>query len=131
MKLIIAGSRTVFPGIKDIDAAGDQLLFVLDDVTEVFSGGAMGADDAGERWAAHRGIKVVPFLPDYDRHGKYWGPKRRNREMAHFADLALVFWDGHSSGSADMVTRMAARDKPVRVIPMKPYGLGIPKRPRP
>lgn len=120
MRLIIAGSRTVAPAPAAIDAAFDDFLFVLGDVSEVISGGARGADAAGEAWAAARGIAVrrdpVSEM-DYERFGKYLAPKMRNRRMAERADAALVFWDGTSGGSADMVTRMVARGKPVRVIP--------------
>ncbi len=54
---------------------------------------------------------------DIDRWGKYVGPRMRNRRLAERGDAALIFWDGVSGGSADMCTRMVARDKPVRVIP--------------
>jgi hypothetical protein len=119
MRLIIAGSRTVHPTPAQIDAVFDDLLFVKDDVTEVVSGKCpRGADLAGEAWAKLNGIPIAPFPADWDKHGKAAG-KLRNREMAIVADMAIVFWDGMSSGSCDMVTRMVVRDKPVRVVPMK------------
>ena len=83
------------------------------------SGGAKGADDAGEDWAIANEIPVKLFPADWNAHGKAAG-KLRNRAMADYADAALVFWDGMSSGSCDMVTRMVVRGKPVRVIPMRP-----------
>lgn len=118
MRLIIAGSRTVYPSIEQIDAEFDDFLFVLQDVAEVVSGTASGADDAGESWAATKSIPVRRFPANWDKYGKAAG-KFRNREMADYADMALVFWDGMSSGAADMATRMLARDKPVRVVPCK------------
>lgn len=118
MKLIIAGSRSVHPSPEQIDAAMDDLLFVKPDIREVVSGGARGADEAGEEWAAINQIDVRRFGADWTTHGKGAG-KLRNRAMAEYADAALVFWDGMSSGSCDMVTRMVARGKPVRVVPMR------------
>lgn len=121
MKLIIAGSRTAHPGIADIDRAvidWQSTPFGLDVILEVVSGTSDGADSAGEEWALYRGLKLTEFPADWDKHGKVAG-KLRNRQMADYADAALVFWDGMSSGSCDMVTRMVARGKPVRVVPMK------------
>lgn len=126
MILLIAGSRTVCPPPSVIDSAGDGLLFVLDEVHEVVSGGAKGADMAGERWAEERGIPVRRFLPDYDRLGGYYAPKMRNREMARFLDgpsgtgRAIILWDGLSGGAADMAIRLLARDIPTRVVPVDP-----------
>lgn len=118
MKLIIAGSRSVHPSPEQIDAAMDDLLFVKPDIREVVSGTADGADRAGEAWAAINSIQVRTFPANWDQHGKVAG-KLRNRAMAEYADAALVFWDGMSSGSCDMVTRMVARGKPVRGVPMR------------
>jgi hypothetical protein len=120
MRLIIAGSRTVHPTIADIDAAFDPsgLLFARVDVEEIISGCAPGADKAGERWAEHYKIPIKRMPANWDRDGRTAG-KLRNRDMAIYGDMAIVFWDGMSSGSTDMVARMVARDKPVRVIPMK------------
>ena len=126
MILLIAGSRTVFPPPEVIDAAGDGLLFVLDEVTEVVSGGAKGADLAGERWAHRRGIPVRRFLPDYANLGGYFAPKMRNREMARYLDgpsgagRAIILWDGLSGGAADMAIRLLAREIPTRVVHVDP-----------
>lgn len=111
--MVIAGSRTVSPTIEDIDAA----------LTEVICGDAAGADTCGALWARSRGIPLhhEPVTQDdYAQHGRYMGPKMRNRRMAERGDALLAFWDGTSGGTADMVTRMVARDKPVRVVPYKP-----------
>jgi hypothetical protein len=125
-KLVIAGSRSVSPTPEEIDQAFRRidpsgLLFSPGDVTEVISGCATGADRAGEAWASVRGIAVhrEPVTDeDYKRFGKFVAPRMRNRRMAERGDMAIIFWDGLSGGSADMCTRMVARDKPVRVIPM-------------
>lgn len=123
--VIIAGSRTVSPTVEEIDAAivkldPGGLLWVPADWTEIVCGMAPGADLAGKAWAEARG-KVVHRDPitteDIRVHGKYVGPRMRNRRLAERGDAALVFWDGISGGSADLVARMVARDKPVRVIP--------------
>lgn len=125
MKLIIAGSRTVFPSVDEITVAIERtempsLICPLDQITEVICGCANGADMAGSAWARARGIPVhyEPISDELIRiHGKYLAPKMRNRLMAERGDMAAIFWDGTSSGSADMACRMVARGKFVRVIP--------------
>lgn len=121
MRLIIAGSRTVWPTVDEINYAistgfgASALLRVI----EIVSGQCPnGADRCGEIWADESGVPVALFPADWASNGKVAG-KLRNRAMAEYADAALVFWDGMSSGSADMVCRMVARGKPVHVVPIK------------
>lgn len=123
--VIIAGSRTVWPTVDEIDSAiakldPSGLLWVPADWTEIVCGMAPGADLAGKAWAEARG-KAVHREPittaDIDVHGKYVGPRMRNRRMGERADAAILFWDGVSGGTADMAIRMLARHKPVEVIP--------------
>lgn len=105
----------MYPELDQIDAVFDDFLFVKQDVTEVVSGGARGADDAGEGWAAVNGVLVKRFPADWDQYGKGAG-HRRNEKMARYADMAIVFWKNNSSGSANMTTWMVALGKPVRVV---------------
>jgi hypothetical protein len=115
VKLIIAGSRDWDLTPEEIDAQFDDLLFVKADVEEVVSGGARGADDGGEAWAAINGVAVKRFPARWNKEGRAAGI-RRNQLMAKYADAAIVFWRGQSSGSANMIANMVARDKPVRVV---------------
>lgn len=92
-------------------------------IIEVICGCAPGADLAGERWAKAVGVPVhhEPITKeDVQRWGKYLAPKMRNRRMAERGDLAIVFWDGKSSGSPDLVARMVGRGKVVSVVPTRP-----------
>lgn len=116
VRLLIAGSRGVSPSPQQIDEQLRKLLPV--EVTELVSGGARGADEAGEVWAHENAIPITRFPADWDRYGKGAG-HRRNREMAQYADVALVFWKDNSPGTANMVTWMTAYDKIVRVVRCK------------
>lgn len=107
MKWIIAGSRT----FDDFD----RLCRVMDGfrhgpfpVTEVVCGGAKGADILGERWAVGRSVPVRHFIPQWKTHGKRAG-FLRNQEMADYADKLVVFWDGESHGTKDMIRRAAGK----------------------
>jgi len=143
MRLIIAGSRTVSPTIEDIDREARELLLDLLAVdsdkpveftahfTEVICGDASGADSAGAHWARHHGIPLhhEPITrEDMAVHGKYLGPKMRNRRMAERGTHLLAFWDGKSGGTADMVCRMVAREKMARVVPFKAAERRAPTR---
>ncbi len=131
--LLIAGSRTVLPPPEAIDGWLDGWL--PEDVDLLISGGALGADLAGEVWAEGRGITVKRIRPDYDSLGGYFAPKMRNREMAREieakAGRALILWDGLSGGAADMATRLLARAVPTRVVHVDPrqYPAGPPPPP--
>lgn len=139
VKLIIAGSRTVDPSVEDVEAAVRRLPIwgeipgsrdgprltdeqISAGISLVISGDARGGDAAGDRWARSRSIEVhhEPITEeDVRRYGKYVAPKHRNMRMAERGDLALVFWNGISNGTTDLVTRMVLRGKPVEVVPTK------------
>jgi len=113
MKLIIAGSRTIF----DYNALCnffDSLKFPSS-ITEIVSGGANGVDALGERLAKERGIYLNPdnpFKPKWSEYGPMAG-KIRNHAMAEYADALLLFWDGKSPGSRDMKSQMLETSKPI------------------
>lgn len=103
-KVAIVGSRdyhdkaemsTVLKSVLDI------LQLTLSDI-EIVSGLARGADTLGEEFANENNIKFHPFPADWDKYGKSAG-HIRNREMAKFSDIVVVFWDGASKGSKGMI----------------------------
>lgn len=116
MKLIIAGGRNI-RNHQLMNEAMDYLPSSFDySITEVVSGCAAGADQLGEDFA--RDVLEVPitrFSPDWQTHGKKAGILR-NQQMADYADVALVLWDGHSKGSLNMIQEMQKRSKPVYVF---------------
>jgi hypothetical protein len=85
--------------------------YVRPDGTKVY-----GADGIGERYAAEMGYNVEYFPADWDKHGQSAGPLR-NREMGLIADAGVVFWDGESRGSKNMINVLKyEQKKPCRVI---------------
>lgn len=92
MKTIIAGGRDYRISQDDIEFL-DSL-----EITEVVSGGAKGADTGGEEYAEERGIPIIRFNADWDKHGKAAGPIR-NREMANYADAVVLFPGGRGTES--------------------------------
>ena len=112
MKLIIAGSR-----LFDSRAI---LFNVMDDImdryniTEIVSGTAKGADSMGEQYAYENSLKISKLPAEWDLYGKGAGHKR-NEEMARYADIAIIFWDGKSRGSKNMIETMKKMGKSVIV----------------
>lgn len=113
MKLVIAGTRS----FDDVDLMYSSLapLLYQVSVSEVVSGHARGADQMGEMWAHEHGIPVKLFEADWKKHGKIAG-FMRNEQMAKYADSAVVFWNGLSKGTYNMIHQMRMLDKPVSIV---------------
>ncbi len=100
----------------------DQIL--VDDEFEIVSAKAKGADTLGEEYAKNKKLPIAEFPPDWKRYRKVAGPIR-NGEMAEYADMAIVFWNGntHQSGSKNMIDQSVKKGLPTFVVRYdeKPY----------
>jgi len=116
MKLVIAGSRTVvniqhlYNAILTLDL-GDV---IRNEVTEIISGGANGADKLGEILAAKLNKTLTIMPAEWDKYGKAAG-YRRNEDMAELGDAVLVLYDGVSKGSKHMIELAKKHNKKVWV----------------
>lgn len=126
--LIIAGCRTVTE--PQFEALVVPYLDTLQRPSLVISGGnkvwnpvtreiVSGADYWGEKWARARGIPVRQILPKFTTLGKKAGPIR-NSEMAQIGEALVAIWDGHSRGTGDIIRKMQALRRRLRIIPFKP-----------
>lgn len=105
-RVVIAGSRD----FTDYNRLRDELDHLLQHRKNVVivSGNANGADKLGEQYAKERCLFIDTYIPDWYPRGK-GGPydkaagHKRNRDMAHNADAAVIFWDGVSRGSEGMI----------------------------
>lgn len=128
-KVVIAGGRD----FDDYDLLRDKCTKLLTNKSNivVVSGTANGADKLGEVFGAYNryeikrfkadwdNIDTTPCLVRYNRSGKPYNALAgniRNKEMGEFADAGIVFWDGKSKGSADMIKILEKLGKPVKVI---------------
>ena len=73
-------------------------------------GCARGVDSLGEDWAIKNNIPVKQFPADWEYFGKSAGIVR-NKQMAEYAEAAIVVWDGKSMGSKNMIREMDERGK--------------------
>lgn len=104
MKAIIAGSRN-FDDYNLLEQTvrnwfREHNLHRTD--VEIVSGTAKGADRLGEQFANKFGLKLTKFPADWNQYGKSAG-YRRNLEMAKYADMVFIFWDGQSRGTKMMI----------------------------
>lgn len=118
-KLVVAGTRN----FDDYELLRNKLATLLmkrrcwtiDCNEEIVSGGAPGADTLAVRYATEASIPFKVFPADWNKYGKSAGP-RRNKQMAEYADAAIVFWDGKSRGTQNMIQQMREAGKSVEVI---------------
>jgi hypothetical protein len=100
MKVIIAGSRT----INSYALVANTIKESGFRITEVVSGTTRGVDQLGELWAV-RQVPQVPirrFPANWARYGRAAG-RRRNEEMAKYAEALIAVWDGSSRGTTNMI----------------------------
>lgn len=128
MRVIVCGSRRW----EDREAIANRL-FDLPVGSIIIHGGAGGADSIAGQEAQKLGLLVQPYKAkwyEHDREGRTavpcsCSPKanhcklagfRRNEWMASLgAELCLAFWDGYSSGTADMVDRAEKHGIPIEL----------------
>jgi len=112
MKLIIAGGRDFSDTTLLAETVNEMRL--PEDV-ELVCGMARGADLMAKEMFDEVNQPVKCFPAQWDKHGKAAG-FIRNKEMAHYADELLAFWDGQSHGTKNMITTMRKLGKPVTVV---------------
>ena len=104
-RIIVAGSRT-FNDYKMLSSALSGYRKPSEAIT-IISGGAIGADQLGERFARENGILIKRFPAQWNLYGKRAG-YLRNIEMMNFAlqgekSILIAFWDGSSKGTKHMI----------------------------
>lgn len=114
--LIVAGGRDY----NDCDRIVQELFALTTNElkefqVEIIHGAARGADQQADIAARRLNLTRHPCPAEWDKHGKSAGPIR-NRKMGDVAHGLLVFWDGESKGTADMIKYMRLLNKDVRII---------------
>lgn len=103
-KIIVAGSRLMHDYFLVESVLSRIIQNYPKQEIEIVSGGAKGADKLGELFATKHQLNLKVFPADWDNLGKKAGPIR-NQQMADYATHCIVFWDGISRGSKDMIER--------------------------
>lgn len=119
MKVVIAGIRYKDP-VKKIPFSDYKLVVEAVErsgfeITEEVCGDAIGVDSLGERWAIANNVPIKKMPANFTKYGKAGGPIR-NREMAEYADAAVIVWDGKSNGTRNMINEMIRKNKPYFIM---------------
>lgn len=93
MKVAVVGSRN-FSDYALLERELDK----IENITEIISGGATGADSLAEKYAITHSIPIKVFKPNWEKYGKRAG-FLRNSFIIKTANLALAFWNGKSKGT--------------------------------
>lgn len=115
-KVIIAGSRS-FADYEKLKSVCDSILpnQYSEPRISILSGTSSGSDSLGERYANERGYALNRYPADWKQYGKAAGPIR-NRQMVEDADAAIVFWDGKSKGTKNLIEQANKRGLIVKII---------------
>ena len=117
MRVIIAGSRGFNDGQRLYDVMAWLGQHIRIDL--IISGGAEGADMLGEQWANTYGVPVEKVRANWGTEGRKAGPIR-NRAMAEKGEALVVFWDGKSRGTQNMIKEALAHGLEVHVFRFQP-----------
>ena len=112
-KIIIAGSRE-FNDYKLLESKMDTIISKLTNI-EIVSGTCYGADQLGERYANQHNLQIKQFPADWNKYGKSAGYKR-NVQMADYADMCVVFWNGISRGTKHMIDIAKSKGLKLEII---------------
>ena len=85
MKIAVIGSRGLT--VSNLEK------YLPKETTEIVSGGAVGIDTCAKEYAIKNNIKLIEFLPEYEKYGRS-APLRRNLSIIDYADCVIAFWDG-------------------------------------
>ena len=115
-RLVIAGSRD-FSDYPALCTAVDEYIKKLSPKRPItiVSGTARGADRLGEQYARQKNYSLEEYPANWHYFGRAAAIKR-NAHMAQIADAAIVFWNGESSGSKNMIECAKAQGIPCEVI---------------
>jgi len=117
MRLAIVGSREITDPQILLDALAKIQSLGL--VTEIVSGGAKGIDTLARNYAEVNGLKLVEFLPDYEKYGR-GATLARNTEIIKYADIVLAIpLKGKSKGTYDDIRKAESIGKRLYVHEVK------------
>lgn len=120
--VIIAGSRS----FNDYNLLVAELDKELSNFKEprritIITGAARGADRLGSSYAQHNGYELKEFPANWNKYGRSAG-YIRNKEMIDYImqqngeRLLVVFWDGYSVGTNNIITLAKERGIKVKII---------------
>lgn len=115
MRLAIVGSRD-FHNYDVLETEVINFICSLsEDIVEIISGGAQGADTLAYRFAKENSIPIRVIFPNWTKHGKTAG-MIRNLDIIKNCDYVMAFWDYKSRGTAHSIKVARDLNIPVKII---------------
>lgn len=115
-RVIVCGSRRWHDREAISERLGALVHEFAPDYPVIVHGGARGADRIAGEEALKHGLLVEEHQAWWQGHGKAAGPIRNEEMAALGADRCIAFWDGRSTGTADMIARARKRAIPVEIV---------------
>ena len=114
MKLLVSGSRA-FSATERVAVFLDAILNTRVPIELVVTGDCEGPDKVAQMWARAHNIPVevvaADWIGDEDKAGT-----KRNGAMIEKTTQAVIYWDGESINTLDLICRAKKRkDYPVEV----------------
>jgi len=91
-------------------------------IKKIISGGAVGADKLGEKYARENNIEMIIIKPDWKKNGRKAGILR-NKDIVDGADLVIAFWDGVSKGTSNTIERSRKDKKLIKIVYYNQYNI--------
>ena len=113
MKIAVSGSRN-YPHLSVVREAIEE--YIVNGTCDLLvHGGAKGVDTIADSAARSLGCPIEVIRPDYAAFPgrERAAPLARNTRIVEEADVALVFWDEESRGTADTIKKARAAEKPL------------------
>lgn len=122
MKIAVVGSRSLGISQEEIDWISYNLDMLIDKNKQptIISGGAKGVDSVAAWYAGVNGLDFCLYKPYHlidssaTYHPRYFFT--RNKQIVDNSDQLIVFWDGKSNGTQDVIRYAKKRHKPCMVI---------------
>lgn len=114
-RLLIAGSRD-FVDYEYFKQCCEEYLENLPEFEVeyffILSGGARGTDTMAEKISHEWGFPFKKYPANWNTNGKFdkLAGRKRNKVMAENCDMALIFWDGKSTGTQNMIQHLTNLD---------------------
>lgn len=108
--LAIVGSRS----FKNFKKLTEYLDAHVHKIHKVVSGGAVGADRLGARWARKSKIDLQVFEPNHKKYKHAY--HHRNRLIVEACSVLVAFWDGSSTGTKYTIDYALSLKKDVVVV---------------
>lgn len=117
MKVAVIGSRT----FSDYEFLKSTLQCVY--ITEIISGGDLGADKLAERYAEEKNIpiRIIPHTENPEGTSM-----NRTYNIITLAQLVIAFWDGKSQGTRDLINYARNKGKQLKIKNFKDPGGNAP-----